>query len=250
MKNKTVKTGIRIVDTLGLSLLVLLTGLWHNGAMLRWLMCFCVVFSIAEIVAVMVHQMRTDFSDVNATLSEMHELDRHIPWYSTMTEIVILVLTSVVLFLTRASGRQLILCVGAAVATDASGLMFGKFFRKTKLGKTVKMLKYISPNKTYMGYVGEFIGGYAVMALIVYVLDINLSWQILVFYFAAPIIGALGDISASLCKRSIHIKDSNSALKNVPIVGKVEWLTKSRNGFLDMFDSIAFDLLFLSLLLI
>lgn len=102
--------------------------------------------------------------------------------------------------------------------TDTFAYLSGKFF-----GKNL-MAPKISPGKTWEGT-----GGGVLCALLVAVGASQIFTDreiidILVVWFAASILGVLGDLSESKLKRSVNVKDSGNFMPG-------------HGGFLDRFDS-------------
>lgn len=95
-----------------------------------------------------------------------------------------------------------------------TGMMFGKH----------KLFERISPKKTWEGFIGGgffvLISGYIFSMLIP---DLNLL-QWFIFSEITVIFGTLGDLSESLIKRTLNVKDSGNAIPG-------------HGGILDRFDS-------------
>ncbi|MGL4605872.1 MAG: phosphatidate cytidylyltransferase [Eubacteriaceae bacterium] len=113
-----------------------------------------------------------------------------------------------------------------AFGTDTAAYFVGKNFGKTKLAPK------ISPKKTIAGAVGGLMTSGIVMIIYGMILgqffDFVLPWY---FYLAIGVLasfaGQCGDLTASMIKRSAHIKDFGYALPG-------------HGGILDRFDSILF----------
>lgn len=126
--------------------------------------------------------------------------------------------------------------------TDASALIFGKLFGKHKLCPT------LSPNKTVEGAIGGIIGGVVAASLVFYLfevltvfktgLPVKMSLKIL-NYSLIGVLGSvctqLGDLIASMVKRSCNIKDFSHLLG-------------SHGGFMDRFDGIMLNGCFVALI--
>lgn len=113
-------------------------------------------------------------------------------------------------------------------ANDTGGYFAGKAFGKTKLYEA------ISPKKTWEGS----IGGLILVLIVCYVISIffdNLSmseWMGLGVVIA--VFGSIGDLTESLLKRNLAIKDSGSTIPG-------------HGGFLDRFDGLLLALPFATL---
>lgn len=108
------------------------------------------------------------------------------------------------------------------------------YFMGKSIG-SVKLAPDLSPKKTVEGAVGAFLGGYAAVAIVFFLvsptifgikIDKPLNWFIL-YGFAVTAAGILGDLAESMLKRDAHKKDSGSG---VPGMG----------GLLDVIDSLIF----------
>jgi len=106
-------------------------------------------------------------------------------------------------------------------ATDTGAYLFGMMFGKHRL------FERISPKKSWEG----FFGGFIVALLAAYVLTRfygvfdHFEWYVIAVLLV--VFGTLGDLTESLFKRSINIKDSGKILPG-------------HGGILDRFDSILF----------
>ncbi len=116
----------------------------------------------------------------------------------------------------------------STIATDTMGYLIGRSWGKHKVGLP------ISPNKTYEGYIGGFIGQIILTYLLYYIADYFFYTppglgELNVFYFCILIyvFTVLGDLSGSLIKRNLKIKDSGSSLPG-------------HGGIIDTADSLIF----------
>lgn len=105
--------------------------------------------------------------------------------------------------------------------TDTGAYFSGKSFGKTKLAP------FISPKKTWEGSLGGFLCGIATSLCLHFSGVVNLTiWQSLWLGGLTSLLAQLGDLSESLLKRDMKVKDSNQ----LPGLG----------GFLDIVDSLVF----------
>lgn len=118
----------------------------------------------------------------------------------------------------------LVLAVVAAVFYDVGGLLVGSRFGRTPLSSA-------SPNKTREGLVGGIVS--SVIAVLVAVLVIGLTpfsfFQALVFAVVCAVAAVIGDLSESLVKRDLGLKDMGNLLPG-------------HGGVLDRFDGMLFVL--------
>jgi phosphatidate cytidylyltransferase len=121
----------------------------------------------------------------------------------------------------REQDTVLIVLLVAWVA-DTGGYFAGRFLGKKKLYEAV------SPKKTWAGAVGGLAGSILGVAVLKLVTAEWLSW-VDVFLLAIPggILGQLGDLSESLIKRSVGVKDSGALLPG-------------HGGILDRIDAVLF----------
>ncbi|MFT9494972.1 phosphatidate cytidylyltransferase [Anaerosolibacter sp.] len=108
-----------------------------------------------------------------------------------------------------------------AFVTDTFAYFTGVFFGKTKLCPN------ISPKKTVEGSVGGILGCTAISGIFANIVIPELFIHCLIMGFIGSIIAQLGDLTASMFKRYVGIKD----------YGKI---MPGHGGVLDRFDSILF----------
>lgn len=103
------------------------------------------------------------------------------------------------------------------VMIDSFGYLVGRFFGRTKLIPT------ISPKKTWEGFLASVVGGLAGGFLTGYLTSSSL-WFGLLFAIAILLSSVLGDLSESLIKRDLNVKDMGDVLPG-------------HGGFMDRLDS-------------
>jgi len=107
-------------------------------------------------------------------------------------------------------------------ASDTSAFFTGKFLGRHKLAPR------ISPGKTWEGAIGGVTGAAIVSLLLVAILELPLSHgQAILLGLAVSILGQLGDLTESLLKRKMGVKDSGKILPG-------------HGGVLDRIDSVVF----------
>ena len=104
--------------------------------------------------------------------------------------------------------KELLFILGIIVISDVFQELSGKYFGKNKIG-------WVSPNKTYEGYIGGYIG----VIILYFIKSYNFFDVNLIF-----ILGVIGDLFFSFIKRKIGIKDYSGILL-------------SHGGMLDRTDS-------------
>ncbi len=178
----------RIVDTLVLGGVVIVTGLFRQGELLRWLICVIFTISMLEIANTIIERcyQRREFPNEGLANCEQPLLRwPHRGVWMIWAELAVLQIAIISVFLSRATGRELILVVGTTVSIDAGGLFIGKWLKKLGISKPVHALKNLSPNKTYAGYLGELIFGFIAGATIVYVFGLHKDLPVIVFILVA-----------------------------------------------------------------
>ena len=118
-------------------------------------------------------------------------------------------------------GPGILLAVGMAVgASDVGAFTVGKVFGKHKMAPRV------SPNKTYEGAVGNFVGAYLGVGLLFFALPDATRWLLLGALPPLVALGAIwGDLVESVIKREFGVKDAGA------------WLP-GFGGLLDRIDSL------------
>ena len=95
------------------------------------------------------------------------------------------------------------------IAADVGAYIFGKLFGKHKLTK-------ISPNKTWEGILGGYLGTVLVVAGYIVFFNSNLNWKIILRIILLTNItfmfSVIGDLFESLVKRTSGVKDSGNIL--------------------------------------
>jgi len=124
-----------------------------------------------------------------------------------------------------ASGRFLIMASMLLIwANDVFAYFIGSFLGKNKI------FPHISPNKTLEGTIGGFIcailWGIVSFFLWYYLISYEI-WQWMVLGAVCSVFGIIGDLVASLLKRSLNIKDTGTILPG-------------HGGLIDRFDAFIF----------
>ncbi|HWO19745.1 MAG TPA: phosphatidate cytidylyltransferase [Kofleriaceae bacterium] len=122
----------------------------------------------------------------------------------------------------REGGHLVILVLLIAWLADTGGYFAGRFLGKAKLYEAV------SPKKTWAGAYGGIAGSLlGVVAMKLLFLDF-LTWlDVAVIALAGGVLGQLGDLTESLIKRSVGVKDSGALLPG-------------HGGILDRIDAVLF----------
>ncbi len=101
--------------------------------------------------------------------------------------------------------------------SDTFAYLVGMTFNKIKKGKAKRMCPKLSPKKTWAGAVGGIVGGVVGSLLIKWVFNPKLLLTLpYLFFIGVGVIGAIfteiGDLSESLIKRKVNIKDMGKIL--------------------------------------
>lgn len=138
-----------------------------------------------------------------------------------------LMFSAVLRILNAENGKYLVLIPWITVwICDSFALFVGKACGKHKLAP------YVSPKKTIEGSIGGTVAAVVAMALYVLVMDRSFQFELplaplLIFGLLGSVVGQIGDLSLSVIKREVGIKD----------YGK---LFPGHGGVWDRFDSILF----------
>jgi phosphatidate cytidylyltransferase len=124
------------------------------------------------------------------------------------------------------SSKSLLLLIGFAVPlSDIFAYVIGKSFTKLKILNNFKIASKLSPNKTYVGSLGNMLGfGLGVIIMWFAIGNILNIWQWAVITILAGFMGVIGDITESMFKRYHKVKDSGN-------------LIPGHGGILDRIDS-------------
>ncbi len=217
---------------------VIICLLFYISAFIGDGLAFQILVGVALYVAILELTISKPFA--HATNSHAKRRIGYILALATTTTALILMFTHPV------ESKQYVLWIGVVTASDASGLFFGRFFGKARPFFSRKL----SPNKTYAGYFGEMIGSIAVGWLILHLLEMPLSTANVAYVLLGFVFCAIGDLIGSAAKRELGVKHSDELLSDLPIVGRLEKLMRSRHGFLDCFDSASLAFIFYVILLI
>lgn len=118
-------------------------------------------------------------------------------------------------------GVGILLAIGLGTAlSDVGAFTVGKRFGRHK------MAPRLSPNKTWEGAVGSFLGAYLGVGIMAFALPRDLVWAVVALFPAVIALGAIwGDLLESSIKREFQVKDAG------------DWLP-GFGGLLDRVDSL------------
>ena len=122
----------------------------------------------------------------------------------------------------RHEGDTVVLVLLVAWIADTGGYFAGRFLGKAKLYEAV------SPKKTWAGAWGGLAGSLAGVIVLKLLFADYLNWiDVVLIAIPGGILGQLGDLSESLIKRSVGVKDSGALLPG-------------HGGILDRIDAVLF----------
>ena len=110
------------------------------------------------------------------------------------------------------------LMIISIVSFDTFSYIIGSIFGKNKI------FKFISPNKTYEGFVGGVFFSLILSLLFIYFANIKFDYYFILYIFIIILSAFSGDIIESFFKRKNNLKDSSN-------------LIPGHGGFLDRLDS-------------
>jgi phosphatidate cytidylyltransferase len=116
---------------------------------------------------------------------------------------------------------RVVLTLAAVVLSDTGGYAAGVFFGKHPMAPTV------SPKKSWEGLAGSLLATAAGSALLIAVLLHEPWWHGVIFGLAVSVAAVLGDLTESLLKRDLGVKDMSNLLPG-------------HGGLMDRLDSILF----------
>jgi phosphatidate cytidylyltransferase len=121
------------------------------------------------------------------------------------------------------NGREwALLAVFCTFAVDTAAYFTGRAFGRHRMSPR------ISPSKTWEGFAGGWLGGFAAVLALNYLLGIRVEPATAVALAALfPVAAALGDLAESALKRASDVKDASG-------------LIPGHGGFLDRLDSVLF----------
>ena len=110
------------------------------------------------------------------------------------------------------------------MATDTGAYFFGRALGKRKFASR------ISPAKTVEGAIGGVISGFTAVILINLLPDLEVTlWKMIILGILVPCIAQIGDLTGSVLKRSLDVKDFSQ-------------LIPGHGGVLDRLDSLLFGI--------
>jgi phosphatidate cytidylyltransferase len=137
--------------------------------------------------------------------------------YINMIGFFMIIASIIIVKPTNEINKDILLILSIIVVSDIFQEFSGRLFGKNKIG-------WISPNKTYEGYIGGYIG----MLLFYFIYNhISKTHMNFVFINIIYVAGIVGDLFFSLIKRNYNIKDYSNLLL-------------SHGGVLDRLDSFIF----------
>ena len=116
------------------------------------------------------------------------------------------------------------------VSFDVFSYLVGSAFGK------IKLLKYISPNKTLEGFLGGSIISILVSIIYSYLFELKINFNLIIFITLIIISAFIGDIIESVFKRLNSIKNSSNYIPG-------------HGGFFDRFDSFVLSILVYSIII-
>ena len=221
MKELTLKR--EICDTLAIIAVVSGASLLGQAWPIRILLACCFAISIIEITVTSYRKDR-----------ECYPTKADILFTAPMT--IALLVAIALIICVRLDGKEYLLILGLAMASDAGGLIFGRFFGY----RHPSFSKRISPNKTWAGYLGSFICTLCVGVLGLLILCLPWNFKHIVIILLSSSISSAGDLLGSGTKRELGIKHSSDYTNDLPVLKQLEVLMRSRHGYLDCMDSVSF----------
>ncbi len=139
----------------------------------------------------------------------------------TLSGVLFIVVPWTCMLLLRSLPLGLLILISLFACTwgcDVMAYLIGSRWGKNKLCDN------ISPNKTWEGFIGGFIGSILMIAVVVFVLE-QPPFPLFLVGLICGTAGQMGDLAESLLKREVEVKDTGN-------------LIPGHGGVLDRFDSI------------
>lgn len=181
---------------------IIMPATYFGGPIIQWLVSIAIVAALIlwRTVHLLFERRKANFQTVQRTVRD----------FGAAAFLVIylpLTLSFGALLLRRDDGHWWVLSFVATVALiDAAGYLFGRIFGKNKLAPGV------SPNKTWEGLAASIVVG-TIVAVSCTVFLLGGPWWVGVIFAAALILAAVfGDLTESLIKRDLGIKDMSTLL--------------------------------------
>lgn len=214
----------RLIGALWIIAALLIGYFAWDGALLPFLLFFCFMMAMGEIIAV---------SDYNPW--RMRPFMGKLKQIHVVQAVVLCLAMFQIWFMDRS---EMALVIIVCVLSDIGGFTVGKMIGKHKVG----FLRQVSPNKTWEGYLGGYIFALFAIVLAPAFIGIKLNPAEICFILVGGLVAEVGDLLGSASKRRLGVKDSNEELMNYPFFRILEYPIKGHGGYLDRVDSLALGL--------
>ena len=212
----------RIIGALWIIAALLLCYFCFDGVLMNFLIGFCLLMGLAEIVAV------TDYQNWRM------KPDACPPRKAWVLESCVLILAIIACF--YLTPQEFAVVILTSALSDLGAFTIGKLFGKHHIDS----IRKISPNKTFEGYIG---GAFAQWLTLLFcpIFGFTVATpQLLIYVFVSGFVAEMGDLLGSATKRQLGMKDSAEALETFsPGFRILEWPIRGHGGYLDRIDSLS-----------
>lgn len=200
-----------------------------DGAEFTAFFLFCLMVCVAEIVSI---------SELRPYQLKPLACKPHGVWRLELS-----ILFFAAFFCLLLTKQQLLLVVIVCHISDVGAFTCGKLLGKHK----AKFTADISPNKTIEGFVGGIIAT-ALAIPVCIILGIDFTPGVIAYLILSGAAAELGDLLGSATKRQLAIKDSGDGIRNMSVIGLLEYPIRGHGGYLDRLDSISLGIVLFALL--
>lgn len=212
----------RVVGALWIIAALLFCYLCFDGVLMGFLIGYCAMMAIAEIISV------TDCQPWRM------KPDACPPRQAWTLELLVMLATIAACFFLKP--QEFAIIIVASTLSDTGAFTIGKLFGKHHIDEVQK----ISPNKTLEGFIGGAIAPLFTFLFCPLFGFYYATPQLLIFVFVSGFIAEMGDLLGSATKRQLGVKDSAEVIETYHIGFRIlEWPIRGHGGYLDRIDSLS-----------
>ena len=212
----------RIIGALWIIAALAFCYLCFDGVLMSFLMGYCALMAMAEIVSV------TDYQ------SWRMKPDACPPRRAWMLEMMVMMVVVVACFFLKP--QEFAIIIIASTLSDTGAFTIGKLFGKHH----VDSVRKISPNKTLEGFIGGAVAPLLTFLFCPLFGFLYATPQLLIFVFVSGFVAEMGDLLGSATKRQLGMKDSAEVIETYSVGFRIlEWPIRGHGGYLDRIDSLS-----------
>jgi phosphatidate cytidylyltransferase len=218
------------VTGLAFLLAVLVLAVWEVAKMRKWPASYTYALYLLSVITVCVAKFEPSafytlpilyfivLSAVSIKQNNAKESFEHLS-ASVLVSIWIIFSLSHFVLLTQLnntldSTKSLLILIGFSVPlSDVGAYVFGNLFHKLQWLDNYKVASNLSKRKTYIGMSGNIIGAVLGIWIMYFAIGDYMSlWHWVIVGVLMGVMGLVGDITASICKRHHNVKDSSNLI--------------------------------------